>query len=319
MIDVRVAARRDAATDICSFELVPLDGRPLPRFTAGAHIDVHTPAGLVRQYSLSNDPRETSRYVIGVLKDSASRGGSISMHHDVREGQILRISAPRNHFALIEGNHRTLLLAGGIGITPLLSMVEHLKGKNADFALHYCTRSVERTAFRDRLAALDVSERIGFHHDDGDASQKLDLAQLLDAQPVGTHLYVCGPAGFIAFVLETARSRDWPADRLHSESFGAPISAAGAEANAPFEIVLARSGRIVPVQADQTVARALTEAGVELPLSCEQGVCGTCLTKVLDGEPDHRDAFLTDEEHARNDVFTPCCSRAKSARLVIDL
>jgi vanillate O-demethylase ferredoxin subunit len=315
---VRVARKAVEALDICSFELVAADGRALPAFTAGAHVDVQVPGGLTRQYSLCNPPHETHRYLIGVLRDPASRGGSAAMHERVREGDVLTIGAPKNHFPLAPQAHRHLLLAGGIGITPILCMAEQLAAAGADFALHYSTRSSERTAFHDRIRASAWADRVAFHFDDGDAAQRLDLATLLAAAPPATHLYVCGPQGYIDAVLAAARARGWPEAQLHREYFAAAATAATAGDTA-FEVELARSGRVVVVPADRTVVQALAAAGVEVPTSCEQGVCGTCLTRVLAGTPAHRDLYLTPEEQAANDQFTPCCSRATTPRLVLDL
>jgi vanillate O-demethylase ferredoxin subunit len=313
-LQVQVLTRRIEAEGICSFELARADGAPLPAFSAGAHIDVHLPGGLVRQYSLCNDDRETHRYRIAVLRDPASRGGSIAVHEQVQEGDTLTISAPRNHFPLVAAPF-SLLLAGGIGITPLLCMAQRLAATGQDFRLHYCTRSLARTAFRDSVAAF--GERARLHLDDGDATQKLDLPAALAAAPAGSRLYVCGPTGFIDFVVNTARAAGWPADHLHLEYFGAaPQDTAGDRA---FEVRIASTGQTYTVPADKTVVAALQDQGVEVLVSCEQGVCGTCLTRVLEGECEHRDMYLTDEEKARHDQFLPCCSRARSPLLVLDL
>jgi vanillate O-demethylase ferredoxin subunit len=317
-LQVRVAHKAVEALDICSFELVAADGQPLPAFTAGAHLDVQVPGGLTRQYSLCNAPHETHRYLIGVLRDAASRGGSVAMHERVGEGDRLTVSAPKNHFPLAPQARRHLLLAGGIGITPILCMAEQLAASGADFALHYSTRSRERTAFYDRIRASAFADRVAFHFDDGEAAQRLDLATLLAAPQAGTHLYVCGPKGYIDAVLASARARGWPEAQLHREYFAAG-DAAPAAGDAAFEVQLASSGRVIAVPADRTVVQALAAAGVEVQTSCEQGVCGTCLTRVLAGTPEHRDLYLTPEEQAANDQFTPCCSRARSARLVLDL
>jgi vanillate O-demethylase ferredoxin subunit len=312
----RIAAKSVEAIDICGFELVDLDGQPMPPFSAGSHIDVHLHGGPVRQYSLCNDSRESHRYQIAVLKDPASRGGSVAMHA-LEVGSTLQISDPKNHFALAHDARRSLLFAGGIGITPILCMAERLAAIGADFELHYCTRSAERTAFAERIRGSTFAERARLHHDDGVAAQKLDARAAIGAALPGTHLYVCGPTGFMDWVLGTARELGWPEDRLHREYFAAaPVETSG---DAAFEVQIASTGAVIQVAADQSVVAALAAAGVQVPVSCEQGVCGTCLTRVIDGTPDHRDMYLTDEEHARADQFTPCCSRAKSARLVIDL
>lgn len=313
-LQVRVARRREEADGIASYELVRADGGPLPPFSAGSHIDVHLPGGLVRPYSLCNDPIDPAHYRIAVLRDPASRGGSVAMHELVREGDGLTISEPRNHFPLHTAPH-TVLVAGGIGLTPLLCMAQRLQATGASFELHACNRSLARSAFLDELRAF--GERFHLHLDDGDAAQKLDLPGVLAAAPAGSRLYVCGPAGFIDFVVSGARAQGWPADHVHLEYFGAaPQDTSGDRA---FDVKIASSGKTYRVEAGQTVTAALQAQGVDILVSCEQGVCGTCLTRVLEGQCDHRDAYLTDEEKARHDQFTPCCSRAKSPLLVLDL
>jgi vanillate monooxygenase ferredoxin subunit len=317
-LQVRVARKAAEALDICTFELVATDAcTTLPAFSAGSHVDVQVPGGLTRQYSLCNDPSESHRYLIGVLKDPATRGGSRAMHEQVREGDVLSISAPKNHFALAHEARRHLLLAGGIGITPILCMAERLAVMGADFEMHYCTRSRERTAFVHRIARSSFAARVTHHFDDGPAAQKLDIAALLAPPQAGAHVYVCGPKGFMDAVLGSARAGGWPEPQLHYEFFSAAPTASASDGS--FEVKLASSGRVVLVPKDQTVVQALAAAGVEVMTSCEQGVCGTCITRVLEGEPDHRDVYLTPEEQAANDQFTPCCSRSKSARLVLDL
>lgn len=314
---VRVARKAVEAEGISSFELVGADGAPLPAFSAGSHVDVSLPGGLTRQYSLCNDPTETHRYLIAVLRDTASRGGSRAMHDLVHEGDTLTISTPKNHFALAHEAESHLLLAGGIGITPLLCMAERLSNVGAAFQMHYCTRSRARTAFAERISASAFAPRVQFHHDDGPAGQRLDVAALLADRPAGRHLYVCGPQGFMDAVLGSARAGGWPPAQLHYEFFSADVAPVAGDA--AFEVQLASSGRIVVVPADRSIVRALAEAGVTVATSCEQGVCGTCLTRVIEGVPDHRDLYLTPEEQAAGDQFLPCCSRSRSARLVLDL
>ena len=196
-LQVRVARKATEAMDISTFELVNVDDRPLPAFSAGSHIDVHLPNGLTRQYSLCNDPSEGHRYLIGVLRDVASRGGSQAMHEQVKEGDVLHVSAPKNHFPLAHEATHSVLMAGGIGVTPILCMAERLAVTGASFEMHYCTRSPERTAFRERIAASTFSSRVHFHFDDGPESQKLQLNRLLTPMRPGVHLYVCGPKGFM--------------------------------------------------------------------------------------------------------------------------
>jgi vanillate monooxygenase ferredoxin subunit len=317
VIDVLVTRKHREAEGIFSFELAAIDEQPLPPFSAGSHIDVHLPNGLVRQYSLCNHPQERHRYLIGVLLDPATRGGSQAMHEQVREGSRLRIGEPRNLFPLEHAAASSVLFAGGIGITPILCMAERLALAGADFELHYCGRSEDRTAFIERIRGSAFADRVQFHFDSGEASQRLDAPGVLNGPATDRHLYVCGPTGFMDFVLNTARAQGWAEAQLHREYFSA-VPATTQDSDS-FEVQLASNGQCIRVPADRSVAEALLEAGIEIPLSCEQGICGTCLTRVLEGEPDHRDLFMTDAEHARNDQFTPCCSRSKSARLVLDL
>ncbi|WP_233836275.1 PDR/VanB family oxidoreductase [Paraburkholderia sp. ZP32-5] len=317
VLNVVVARRRDEAPGIASFELRSEDGGPLPAFEAGSHVDVHLPNGLVRQYSLCNDPRETHRYTIAVLRDEAGRGGSRAVHDLIREGECLRISAPRNHFALAHDASHHLLLAGGIGVTPILCMAEQLAASGESFAMHYCTRSRERTAFVERIAQAGFAQSVQFHHDDNAGGSTFDIEQVLKGAPAGTHLYVCGPRGFMDFVLDTARANGWPQERLHYEFFGAPANQSAA--GGAFQVRIASSGATIDIPPECTVVQALAANGIEVITSCEQGVCGTCLTRVIAGEPEHLDSYLTDEERAANDQFLPCCSRAKSPLLVLDL
>lgn len=315
-IKVTVARREVAADGVAAFELQRAGGAALPPFAAGAHIDVELPNGLVRQYSLCNRPGDTACYRIGVLLEPQGRGGSRCAHEALHEGSALRISAPKNHFPLVPARH-SLLLAGGIGVTPLLAMAEALTAAGASFEMHYCTRSRARTAFAERIAAAPYAPRVAFHHDDDAEAQKFDARAVLAAPAADTHLYVCGPKGYMDHVLGTARTLGWAEANLHWEYFaGAPVDHSADDA---FEIELASSGRVIAVPAGQTVIAALAAQGVEVPVSCEQGVCGTCILKVVGGLPDHRDMYFSDAERAANDQFTPCCSRAKTPRLVVEL
>jgi vanillate O-demethylase ferredoxin subunit len=317
-LNVRVARIKIEAQDIYSFELVDPAGGLLPVFEAGAHIDVRVPDTTVtRQYSLCSPASERGHYRIAVLNDPNSRGGSRGMHERVYESDALEISAPRNHFPLHPEAGKHLLLAGGIGITPLLCMAHTLHGQGRDFTLHYCARTRESAAFVAELEQAPFAARVQFHFSraDGGESKRLDLQTLLAAADAGTHLYVCGPQAFMDAALEAARKLGWDEDRLHYEFFASDVDATGQ----PFELKLARSGKTVQVAGDQSAADALLAVGIKLPMSCSQGVCGTCLTRVLQGEPDHRDVYLSKAEKAKNDQFTPCCSRARSPTLVLDL
>lgn len=313
---VRIARKHREATGICTFELVHPKGAPLPSFSAGSHISVHIRPGLIRQYSLCNDPGETNRYLIGVLRVELSRGGSHAMH-DLREGTLIHISGPRNHFPLVPGARRTLLLAGGIGVTPILGMAEELARAGADFEMHYCTRSPDRTAFLDRIRSSTYAHRVTFHYGDGPTEDRLDLRAVLAYPDSGTHMYVCGPKGFMEAAMAAARQSGWSEANIHSEYFsGRPQMV---EQNVPFDIKISSTGKVIRVEREQSALGALRSAGIDVQSSCDEGVCGTCLTRVLAGTPDHRDLFLTAEERAKNDRFLPCCSRSAGGTLVLDL
>ena len=313
---VRVASRREVSLDVCSVELVAEDGATLQPFAAGAHVDVHLPGAIVRQYSLCSDPADSSRYQLAVLKDPSSRGGSDAMHA-LRVGDVLSISAPRNLFPLAPDASHSLLLAGGIGVTPLLAMARTLHRAGASFAMHYCARTPARTAFLEQLQRSPFAAQVCFHFDDGPEAQRFRSGDVIRAPRPGEHLYVCGPAGFIDHVLAAASGAGWPEERVHSERFriDAPESSEGDSA---FEVEVATTGQVIPVGPTQSITQALAAHGVDVPTECEAGVCGTCVLRVLHGTPDHRDSFLTQSERA-GDLMTPCVTRAKSRKLVLDL
>lgn len=312
---VRVVRRQVEAHDIVSFALGPADDRPLPAWSAGAHVDVHLPNGLVRQYSLF-DSGVPGTCGIAVLREPDSRGGSARLHDGIAEGSVFAISAPRNRFPLVPAATRSILIAGGIGITPLLAMADELAAGGADFALHYCARSAARMAFRDRLAGGRYAARVRLHCDDGPPAQQFERDRVLATPGAGHHLYVCGPSGFIDGTVAAARVAGWGEDAIHFERFSG--TAADGEARA-FEVVVASTGRRVPVAATESVVEALAKIGIVIPVSCEQGVCGTCLTGIVQGEPDHRDLYLMPDERAAGRLFMPCCSRAQGDTLVLDL
>lgn len=321
LLQARIARRSAQGEGICAFELVPANGERWPQFTAGAHVDVHVGENLVRQYSLCNNPAEEGRYEIAVLRDPRSRGGSRLVHERLHEGDIVKISPPRNYFALNEQAQHSVLLAGGIGITPLISMMERLAHRNASFELHYCVRSLAHVAFAERLLAARFAGRVHLHADDATDAERLDMVAALRSPDAMTHAYICGPGGFIDWAAQSALDKGWQSGNLHIERFASVTNVITGETNAdrPFEMVIASTGRVVHVSAVQSAADALVAAGIDLPLSCEQGVCGTCLTGVLEGDPDHRDSLLNADERGRRDQFLPCCSRSNSPRLVIDL
>ncbi|PRA56935.1 MULTISPECIES: PDR/VanB family oxidoreductase [Pseudomonas] len=317
MLEVYVSRKTPEADGVCSFELIAAHGAELPAFSAGSHVDVQVAPGLTRQYSLCNAPHERGRYLIAVLNEPASRGGSRGMHADIAQGSTLAISAPRNLFDLDLSGERYLLFAGGIGITPILAMAHALIAAGKRFELHYCGRSFERLAFTAMLGEAPFARHVQVHVDDGPAQQRLDAARILAMANPGDQLYVCGPSGFMAHIQSTAKACGWSDEQIHREDFAAPPQVL--EGDQPFEIELSRSGQVLQVPAHQTALEVLLEHDVEIESSCEQGICGSCITQVLAGEPEHRDQWMSAAQHARNDSFTPCCSRSRSPRLVLDL
>ena len=316
LIDVTVVEKTVLAEGIAGIELVAMTGNALPPFSAGSHVDVYLGDGLVRQYSLWNDPSESHRYCLGVLCDDEGRGGSKAVHK-LNVGDALKISAPRNNFELDGGAAKSVLLAGGIGITPILSMAQALHNQGADFIMHYCARNSERMAFQELIAASDFADKVQLHFDNGAGEQKFNMDTLSKSPDADTHLYVCGPTGFMDAVLASAKNA-WPAAALHREYFSVDANAVEGE-NRAFQIQISSSGDILDVPADKSIVEVLADIGIEIPTSCEQGICGTCITSVLQGTPDHRDLVLTDEERYDNDQMTLCCSRALTELLVLDL
>lgn len=314
MLNLIVKKKVPEAGDIYRFELGPEADESLPGFTPGSHVDVHLPNGITRQYSLCHPASGANVYSIAVLREPQSRGGSSLMHDAIEEGSIIQVGPPRNLFELSPQADRSLLFAGGIGITPILCMAQHLAAEGKAFELHYCCRSSQRAAFLDVLRSEPFEGRVHLHFDD---DSKLNSAQVLAHPSSNDHLYVCGPAGFMQHVLNTASASGWADHQLHREHF-APVQSEPTTARG-FEVELASTGMTYTIPSDRSVFEVLSDAGVEIPVSCEQGICGTCVTRVLSGIPEHRDQFLTAAEHARNDRFTPCCSRARSSRLVLDL
>ena len=317
LLKVRVESKRVEATDICSFELGDPSGQALPPFTAGSHIDVHIGEGLVRQYSLCGRTDELQRYRIAVKKEPQSRGGSRAMHERVQAGDALAIGTPRSNFELKEDVEHSVLIAGGIGITPLLSMALRLDAIGRSFELQYFSRSVAHTAFHGLLSQRNFAGKVGFHYAIEPDAVRSYLRQHLWHHQQGAHLYLCGPRPFMDLVEQTA-AITWPPESVHLEYFTADPAALAGQRDT-FTVRLARSGGDYLIPADRTIVQALADRGIQVETSCEQGVCGTCLTGVLEGAPDHRDVFLTDEERAAGDKMLPCVSRARSDLLVLDL
>ena len=312
---LRVQVRRkwSTAEGVAAFELVPLQG-VLPTFQPGAHIDVHLPNGLIRQYSITNGPGQSSFYRIGVKLEPDSTGGSVCLHETVREGDVLAISEPRNNFPLRRDSLRTILLAGGIGITPLVAMAQALDRMDLGFELHCFVQSEDHIAFRDVIDGLgeSVVRHVGLAPDETVG----EIRRLVATHDEFTHLYVCGPGPMLEAVRHKAAEAGWPDDAVHFEYFK---NTTEIDDSSTFEVALARSALTLTVGAGQTILEVLREHGVSVPSSCEQGACGTCVATVLEGEPDHQDVHLNDSDHRAGDRMMTCVSRSKSDRLVLDL
>lgn len=320
-MQVRVQQITNLAKDINAFELVHPDGAELPPFEAGAHIDIHLPDGFIRQYSLCNSPSERHRYQIAVLHERNGRGGSIRVHTHVRAGDLIEISEPKNLFPLDETADNYLLIAGGIGITPIKAMAERLHAIGANYTVYYCAERAERAAFRQELSSEHFRDRVIFHYDEGDRDKQLDLKTLLAEYKPGTQLYFCGPGGLINAI--SLNAEHWPKGTVHFELFSAPVAKPHADAGSPadtgsFDVQINSTGQVIQVSADQTIIESLRSAGVECETSCEAGICSTCQTHFISGEVDHQDFILSDEE--KQDQILICCSRAKpGSTLVLDL
>lgn len=313
---VSVLEVRQESEDIRSFRLGSDGLECLPEFTAGSHIDVEVPGGYLRQYSLLGDPLDRDSYWIAVKNEPASRGGSAAMNRDVKVGDRIRIGLPRNNFPLADTAEKHILLAGGIGITPMLSMMHALRRAGKAFHLYYFARSPAHAGFESLLGEGFKAHTTPHHGRRPDEVGHI-LEEVIASAADGTHVYICGPAPFIEKARSLAAAK-LPANAIHTEFF-VPGESAQAGDDDPFDVELARSGRIIEVGRDETLIEALRSQGVEIETSCEQGVCGTCVTDVLEGEPDHRDFFLMDDEKAANTKMCVCVSRSKTKRLVLDL
>ena len=318
-LDLVVAGSRDLAAGIKGLTLRRADGGDLPGFAAGAHIDVEVTLAdgtvATRSYSIASAPGERRFYEIGVLRERQGSGGSAFMHDRLVPGTRLRASEPRNHFPLAADAVAHLLIAGGIGITPILAMLRVLTAEGRRFEMHYCARSPEAMAFRAEVAAL-AGAHAHFHFDGGDPRRGLDLASLLKTPTPGRHVYLCGPKPMIEAAIALCRDAGWPREQVHFEFFAEAAAAIGDQ---PIELVLARSGRTLIVAADRTILETLIEAGAEPLSDCRRGECGVCVATVIAGVPLHRDYYLTDAEKRAGKSMCICISRAQSKGLVLDL
>lgn len=317
LLDVVVHAVTPVAEGIRSFDLRRPDGSDLPPFTAGSHIDVHLPNGLVRCYSLVNSQAERHRYVLGVSLDRNSSGGSAYMFENDLTGQALKIGAPRNNFALVEDADLVVLIGGGIGITPLHSMIARLEELGKDWQLHYGVRDRASAAFREEFEALEAAKpgRVHFNFDLEDG-HFLDVAKVVKEAPSGAHLYCCGPAPMLELYKTAAEGR--APGTVHLEYFAAPDDAViGSDES--FTVVLKSTGQEFEIPAGESILGVLLDNGVSAPYSCGEGECASCLVEVLEGVPDHRDYVLGEKERAENKLMTICVSGSKTKRLVLNL
>lgn len=311
LLSLRLTSIRYAAQDTHLYEFASPDGAPLPAYEPGAHIDVHMPGGLMRQYSLARPYRADQPYLVGIKLDAGTRGGSRFMHEGARVGSMFQVGGPRNNFPLKEDAPQTVLIAGGIGVTPIWCMAQRLEEIGAPFELHYAVRTRADAAFLAELEGMAPKARL---HVDAEAQAVLDVPAIIGAASKGAHLYCCGPGPMMeAFEAATA---GWPEGQRHVEYFSAPQLK---PIEGGFVVVLGKSGREFIVEPGSTILETLRQAGLNVPASCEQGVCGTCETRILEGVPDHRDLLLTPAEKASGKTMMICCSGSLSERLVLDL
>lgn len=309
-----VTEKDEVATGIFRFELRDPEGGKLTPFTAGAHVTVRVPSGGNRNYSLSNDPQETDRYVIAVKRDAMGRGGSISMADELHVGSRIEVAEPRNEFELSERARNFVFVAGGIGITPILSMMRYLTSTAGPrFKLYYLTRSPEMTAFLEELVSSEWQSQVVVHHDYGDLAKAYDFWPVFERPGSGTHVYCCGPRPLMDCVRDM--TGHWPQGSVHFESFGVDQSLAAE--NKPFKVKLEKSGQSFEIPRDRSILEILRDNGIRAPSSCESGTCGSCRTKLCSGDAEHRDMVLTEDEKSSQIMI--CVSRAKSEELVLDL
>ena len=314
-ITTRVIRVDRVADNICAYTLAREEKQPLPEFGAGAHIDLLLDNGMARQYSLCSAPEALDSYRIAVQLETSGRGGSAYIHEHIEAGSALSINAPRNHFELNESADNYLLIAGGIGITPLMLMAARLKALGKPFTLHYLCRTPEQAAFQGELEQ-QLGDQVQFHFSYGDSRRRLDLDALFAGQKQATEVYTCGSEPLLQSILDAAEN--YPDIQVIFERFSA-ASNVGQAANSAFEIELARSGKTLSVAADQSILEVLRAEGFNVETMCEEGLCGSCEVDLLEGEADHRDSVLTDAEKQEQSALMVCCSRAASGRLKLDL
>lgn len=313
MINVKVISKTRLTSSVTKFVLAHPNEMALPSWTPGAHIEIELPNGMLRQYSLCGTP-SAKEYEIAVLNELDGRGGSRYLHQQVQPGDVLPVSEPKNHFELHPSSCSCLFFAAGIGVTPILTMAEACQLSGRDFDFFMCAKTIKDTPYIGRISELQNA----VVHSSQSSGARLDIREVLSSKDRNSEVYVCGPQAFIDDVLTFAQQLGWSTHNLHREYFGLQSSADKTD-SATFSIEIKSTGDVFEVTPEQTVLEVLEENDIFVPVACEEGVCGTCVTNIVEGVPEHLDVFLTDEEKAAGQCFTPCCSRAQSSKLVLDL
>lgn len=311
---LRIEAIREETPEVKSFRMASTSPGELPAFEPGSHVSVHLAGNIIRQYSITNGPDETDHYAIAVKREAESRGGSAAMH-SLKVGDEITVDPPRNNFPMSKSDGQSIFLGGGIGITPLLSMARHLSKAKRGFELHLFARSADFVPFKDVIESqLNASLHLGLVPPE--LNEK--LASLLSNRGPNTQVYICGPTPFMELSRQTAENAGWDDDRIHLEYFSVAADESLTSGDS-FDVELRRSGVTLHINSDQTIAQVMQEAGLEIPTSCEQGVCGTCVTRILEGKADHRDHYFSEAEHQAGEFMTPCVSRALGKKIVLDI
>jgi len=314
-LNLKISSIELVAEDVLTIELEPIDDNLLPNYKPGSHIDIHISSNLIRKYSICTKDLSQEKYRLAILREQNSKGGSAKIFKDFKLNQIIKTSMPICNFNLESSAKKSYLFAGGIGITPILSMAYALDYKGANFELYYFCRSKGKAAFYKEIVDSKFSNSTHVYFDSDTKGIRFQKEKLLQGLDVNTHIYICGPTGFMNFIKTQAIDCGYSSDQIHTEYFKSNVEKNGAS----FKVYAKKSGLSIDVLENQTIAQALHSIGIKVELSCEHGVCGTCLTPVLEGIPDHRDLYQTEEEKEKNLFITPCCSRARTNSLVLNI
>lgn len=311
-MNLRLDSIQYASSEISFFKFVALDGSELPSIEPGSHIGLHLPNGMLRQYSLINHGPNPNSYIVGVKREDNGRGGSLFMHKFLYVGVELEVDLPRNNFPLLEDQEYSVLIAGGIGITPIYSMVSRLRERNKNFHLYYACRSISEAIFLDQIK----NEKHATLHFDDEAGAFFDIKSAIENAPEGTHFYCCGPQPMLSAYQNVAEKSGIPKENFHFEYFSVELENSS---SGEYTVIAEKTGKSYKIPDGKSILRVLLDSGVDVPFSCEQGVCGACETTVVKGIPDHRDMVLSDEEKQSNKVMMICCSGSLSENLTLDI